>query len=89
MSPCYDSFKSFPRSSVGGLGWLGQIGTEHNGNPETIGSRGILIDKKKYSREIQPGPKKMQYVSFRDVPLNSGNIAAEILHVHGVILILT
>ena len=46
----------------------------------------------KYSREIQLVAKKnivLQYVSFRDVPLNSANIAAEILHVHGVILILT
>ena len=88
MSPCYDSFKSFPRSSVGGLGWLGQIGTEHNGNSETIGSRGILIDKKNALVKSNLGQKK-QHVSFRDVPLNSGNIAAEILHVHGVILILT
>ena len=45
-----------------------------------------------YSREIQLVAKKiyfLQYVSFRDVPLSSANIAAEILHVHGVILILT
>ena len=31
----------------------------------------------------------LQYVCFRDFPLNSANIAAEILHVHGVSLILT
>ena len=36
------------------------------------------------------GKKKIsRYVSVRDFPLNSANIAAEILHVHGVILILT
>ena len=33
--------------------------------------------------------KLSRYVSVRDFPLNSANIAAEILHVHGVILILT
>ena len=31
----------------------------------------------------------LQYVSFQDILLNRANIAAEILHVHGVILILT
>ena len=33
--------------------------------------------------------KLSRYVGVRDFPLNSANIAAEILHVHGVILILT
>ena len=56
----------------------------------------VYIYRYRYSREKQPVAKNiyiyiyfLQYVSFQDILLNRANIAAEILHVHGVILILT